>query len=177
MHLKKPTQINRYMTALTQKTKLPFVCLLILFDSMRSLMKLFTITALLVISKVAFAETIRIEFTENDSFSVEVAHIDIGDTIEWLPKNDGYNVKFFVVPEMNSLPATSEIDDAHSVVFTVSGIYLYGCTPHADMGMIALIIVGNDYHNLEALENTKLSRVAKTVLKRLITITQSAPKS
>ena len=78
---------------------------------------------------------------------------------------------------MNSLPATSEIDDAHSVVFTVSGIYLYGCTPHADMGMIALIIVGNDFHNLEALKNTKLSRVAKTVLKRLITIAQSAPKS
>ena len=99
------------------------------------------------------------------------------EKIEWLPKNDGHNVEFFVVPEMNSLPATSEIDDAHSVVFTVSGIYLYGCTPHADMGMIALIIVGNDFHNLEALKNTKLSRVAKTVLKRLITITQSAPKS
>ena len=99
------------------------------------------------------------------------------EKIEWLPKNDGHNVEFFVVPEMNSLPATSEIDDAHSVVFTVSGIYLYGCTPHADMGMIALIIVGNDFHNLEALENTKLSRVAKTVLKRLITIAQSAPKS
>jgi hypothetical protein len=99
------------------------------------------------------------------------------EKIEWLPKNDGHNVEFFVVPEMNSLPATSEIDDAHSVVFTVSGIYLYGCTPHADMGMIALIIVGNNFHNLEALENTKLSRVAKTVLKRLITIAQSAPKS
>ena len=35
--------------------------------------------------KVASAENIQIEFTEDDSYSIEVARIDVGDTIKWLP--------------------------------------------------------------------------------------------
>ena len=41
----------------------------------------------LMLAKAAFAKTIQIEFTEDDSYSIEVAHINIGDTIEWFPKN------------------------------------------------------------------------------------------
>ncbi len=110
----------------------------------------------LIISKVSPAETIKIEFTEDDSYSIEVAHIDVGDTIEWLPKNEGHNVEFLAGPKMNSLPTKSEIDEVHSVVFTVPGVYLYGCTPHGNMGMIGLIIVGNDFHNLEKIKNIEL---------------------
>jgi pseudoazurin len=128
---------------------------------------------LLIISKTSLAGTIQIEFTEHDSYSIEVAYIKIGDTIEWLPKNEGHNVEFLKVPSMNLLPAKSEIDEIHSVVFTVSGVYLYGCTPHQNMGMLGLIIVGNDFHNLEEVKNIQLPSVAKSVLKRLIKISQS----
>ena len=121
----------------------------------------------LMLAKAAFAETIQIEFTEDDSYSIDVAHINIGDTIKWLPKNEGHNVEFFAGPDMNSLPLTSEIDEIHSIVFKVPGVYLYGCTPHADMGMLGLIVVGNDLHNLEAIKSIQLSRVAKSVLQRL----------
>ena len=78
---------------------------------------------------------------------------------------------------MNSLPTKSEIDKVHSVVFTVPGVYLYGCTPHRNMGMLGLIIVGNDFHNLEKIKNVQLSHVATSVLKRLIRIAQSHSKS
>ena len=78
---------------------------------------------------------------------------------------------------MNSLPTKSEIDEVHSVVFTVPGVYLYGCTPHGNMGMIGLIIVGNDFHNLEKIKNIELPLVATSVLKRLIRIAQSHSKS
>ena len=78
---------------------------------------------------------------------------------------------------MNSLPLTSEIDEIHSVVFKVPGVYLYGCTPHADMGMLGLIVVGNDLHNLEAIKNIQLSRVAKSVLQRFIEKARSGAKS
>ena len=132
---------------------------------------------MLIISKVSPAETIKIEFTEDDSYSIEVAHIDVGDTIEWLPKNEGHNVEFLAGPKMNSLPTKSEIDEVHSVVFTVPGVYLYGCTPHGNMGMIGLIIVGNDFHNLEKIKNIELPLVATSVLKRLIRIAQSHAKS
>ena len=144
---------------------------------MRILPTLFSIVILLIISKVSPAETIKIEFTEDDSYSIEVAHIDVGDTIEWLPKNEGHNVEFLAGPKMNSLPTKSEIDEVHSVVFTVPGVYLYGCTPHGNMGMIGLIIVGNDFHNLEKIKNIQLPLIASSVLKRLIRIAQSHSKS
>ena len=144
---------------------------------MRILPTLFSIVILLIISKVYPAETIKIEFTEDDSYSIRVAHIDVGDTIEWLPKNEGHNVEFLAGPKMNSLPTKSEIDEVHSVVFKVPGVYLYGCTPHRNMGMLGLIIVGNDFHNLEKIKNIELPLVATSVLKRLIRIAQSHAKS
>ena len=51
----------------------------------------------LFFSTCAFATTIQIEFTPYDSYSLEVAKIDVGDTIEWLPKNEGHNVEFLGV--------------------------------------------------------------------------------
>ena len=144
---------------------------------MRILPTLFSIVILLIISKVSPAETIKIEFTEDDSYSIEVANIAVGDTIEWLPKNEGHNVDFLAGPKMNSLPTKSEIDKVHSVIFKVPGVYLYGCTPHRNMGMLGLIIVGNDFHNLEKIKNIQLSHVATSVLKRLIRIAQSHSKS
>ena len=144
---------------------------------MRILPTLFSIVILLIISKVSPAETIKIEFTEDDSYSIEVAHIDVGDTIEWLPKNEGHNIEFLAGPKMNSLPTKSEIDKVHSVIFKVPGVYLYGCTPHRNMGMLGLIIVGNDFHNLEKIKNIELPLVATSVLKRLIRIAQSHSKS
>ncbi len=140
-------------------------------------LKFFIIILSLMLAKAAFAKTIQIEFTEDDSYSIEVAHINIGDTIEWLPKNEVHNVEFFAGPNMNSLSLTSEIDEIHSVVFKVPGVYLYGCTPHADMGMLGLIVVGNDLHNLEAIKSIQLSRVAKSVLQRFIEKARSGAKS
>ena len=57
-----------------------------------------------LVSSFASAETIQIDFTSDDSYSIEVANIGVGDTIEWLPKNEGHNVEFLVVPNMNDLP-------------------------------------------------------------------------
>ena len=138
-------------------------------------MKKLTLTFLICLiflspSKVVLAETIQIEFTENDSYSIEVARIEVGETIEWLPKNKGHNVEFLAGPKMDLLPKRSKIDEVHSVVFKIPGVYLYGCTPHKNMGMLGLIIVGNDFHNIEKVKEIELSRVATSVLARLIEI-------
>jgi len=74
---------------------------------------------------------------------------------------------------MSVLPLKSEMDEMHSLVFIVPGVYLSGCTPHKNMGMLGLIIVGNDFHNLEEVKNIQLPNVAASVLKRLIKISQS----
>ena len=140
---------------------------------MRIVFTLLFFLNLVIISKVALAETIQIEFTENDSYSLEIAYIDAGDTIEWLPKNEGHNVEFIAGPKMDALPNNSKINESHSVLFKTPGIYLYGCTPHLNMGMLGLIIVGNDFHNLNEVNKIELSYVANSVLNRLIRTAQS----
>ena len=144
---------------------------------MRIFLSLFSIIVFLASSKLTLAETIQIEFTEHDSYSIEVAFIDVGDTIKWLPTNKGHNVEFLGGPKMSSLPRKSEIDSFYSVVFQNPGVYLYQCSPHGNMGMLGLIVVDNDFHNLESIEKIKLSRVPASVLKRLIRIAQSKTKS
>jgi pseudoazurin len=140
---------------------------------MRIIFTLLIFLNLVIISKAALAETIQIEFTENDSYSLEIAYIDAGDTIEWLPKNEGHNVEFIVGPKMDELPNNSKMNESHSVLFKTPGVYLYGCTPHLNMGMLGLIIVGNDLHNLNEVNKIELSYVANSVLNRLIKTAQS----
>ena len=130
-----------------------------------------------VISKHVMAEVIQIEFTQFDTFSIELANIGIGDTVEWLPKNKGHNVEFLAGPDMADLPPKSNMNEFHSVRFEKRGVYLYGCTPHLNMGMLGLIVVGNDLHNINEIGNTDLPNVAKSVLMSLIQDAQSSAKS
>ena len=119
------------------------------------------------------ADILKIEFTADDSYSIEVAKIEVGDTIEWLPTNKGHNVEFLAGPNMDSLAEKSELDVSHSVTFSLPGVYLYQCTPHGNMGMLGLIVVGNNFNNLDKIEEVDLSHVAKSVLQRLIRIAKS----
>ena len=99
-------------------------------------------------AKQVMAEVIQIEFTQFDTFSIEVANIGVGDTVEWLPKNKGHNVEFLAGPDMADLPPKSNMNEFHSVRFEKQGVYLYGCSPHLNMGMLGLILVGSDLHNI-----------------------------
>ena len=133
----------------------------------------FIITHSLVFLNFVVADTIKIDFTSDDTYSIEVAEIDVGDTIEWLPKNKGHNVEFLAGPNMKALPEKSDLDVSHRITFDLPGVYLYQCTPHGNMGMLGLIIVGNNIDNLDDIEKVELSRVAKSVLQRLIRVAES----
>ena len=95
----------------------------------KALVVLFTTLAM---STDSLAEIIQIEFTQFDTYSIEVAHIGVGDTVEWLPKNKGHNVEFLAGPDMADLPPKSNMNEFHSVRFDKQGVYLYGCTPGDD---------------------------------------------
>ena len=135
------------------------------------------VLAAMLMAKQAMAEVIQIEFTQFDTFSIEAANIGVGDTVEWLPKNKGHNVEFLAGPDMADLPPKSNMNEFHSVRFEKQGVYLYGCTPHLNMGMLGLIVVGNDLHNIDEIGNTNLPNVAKSVLMSLIQDAQSSAKS
>ena len=128
---------------------------------------------LLANPKVALTEIIRIEFTEFDTYSREIVHINVGDTVEWYPTNEGHNVEFIITPRMASSPEKSKMNEFYSQVFKVPGIYLYGCTPHLNTGMLGVIVVGDDFHNFNDTEEIDLSPVAKSVLRRLVTRAKS----
>ena len=138
---------------------------------MRLLVFLFFL--ILLSSQVVVAETVKIEFTANDSYSIEVANIGVGDTIEWLPKNEGHNVEFLAGPNMEALPEKSDLNVRYAITFDLPGVYLYQCTPHGNMGMLGLIVVDNNFDNLSNIEEVELSRVAKSVLQRLIRVAKS----
>ena len=139
---------------------------------MHILLYIFSLIFLLIISNPVYSKTIQIDFTPYETYSIEVAHIDVGDTIEWLPNAD-HNVEFLGGPDMNSLPEKSKFNVFYSVNFNTPGVYLYHCTPHGNMGMLGLVVVGNNFNNLKDIEKIQLSPVAKSVLQKLIKISKS----
>ena len=62
----------------------------------------------------AFAEDISIDMLNKRDdgakmvYSEDVARIDVGDTITWLPKSKGHNVQFIAGPEGWELPKKSK---------------------------------------------------------------------
>ena len=77
-------------------------------------------------------------------------------------------MEFIITPRTVSLPEKSKVNEFYSLVFEEPGIYVYGCTPHLNTGMLGLIVVGNDFHNIEDITQADLSPVAQSVLNRLM---------
>tara|TARA_B100001057_G_C22235506_1_gene713688 strand:+ start:117 stop:545 length:429 start_codon:yes stop_codon:yes gene_type:complete len=103
------------------------------------------------------------------AYSEDIARIDVGDTITWLPAKKGHNVEFRVGPDGVKLPKKSKMNKEFSMTFDTPGIYYYWCTPHKSMGMIGLVVVGDDISNKDDIAKTKTSGKSKKKLKKLLT--------
>ena len=101
-------------------------------------------------------------------YSVDVAEINSGDTITWLPASKGHNVHFIAGPEGWDLPKKSKNNKEVAITFDTPGVHLYQCTPHASMGMIALVVVDGDTSNLDAITKKKIRGKSKKKLKSLL---------
>ena len=74
-------------------------------------------------------------------YSEDIAAIDVGDTITWVPTSKGHNVQFIAGPDGWDIPKKSKNGKEVAITFDVPGVYVYVCTPHATMGMIGLVTV------------------------------------
>ena len=101
-------------------------------------------------------------------YSEDIARINVGDTITWLPASKGHNVHFIAGPDGWELPKKSKNNKEVAISFDTPGVYLYQCTPHASMGMIALVIVGEDTSNLDTIAKAKVRGKSKRKLKKLL---------
>ena len=131
-------------------------------------MRILAALLLIGLASEAWAEDLFIDMTTDDAFSVRVAHIEVGQTITWLPISKGHNVEFATGPSGVKLPPKSKLSKEVSVKFIETGAYLYWCKPHKDTGMLGLIVVGNDLSNLSEIAAVKISRQSESVLQALV---------
>ena len=124
-----------------------------------------TVAVIATLSVPAFAADMTIDMLNKRD---DIAHVDVGDTITWNPKSKGHNVHFIAGPEGWDLPKKSKNNKEVSITFDTPGIYLYQCTPHATMGMIAMVVVGHDMSNLDDIKSTKIRGKSKRKFSELL---------
>ena len=132
-----------------------------------------SVFAVVFVSSMAYSADMSIDMLnklgkEKMVYSVDVAEIEAGDTITWLPATKGHNVHFIAGPDGWDLPKKSKNNKEVAITFDTPGIYLYQCTPHASMGMIGLVIVGGDTSNIDAIAKAKVRGKSKKKLKKLL---------
>jgi pseudoazurin len=135
-------------------------------------MKYLAIAISLFMSTSAFAADMTIEMLNKDAngntmvYSEDIARIDVGDTITWVPTSKGHNVEMISSP--NEMTFKSKNGKEATITFDVPGIYYYWCTPHKGMGMIGLVVVGGDTSNIDNVAQAKAMGKSKKKLKKLL---------
>ena len=103
-------------------------------------------------------------------YSEDVLKVEVGDTVVWKPKDKGHNVEFIIGPDAIELPKKSRINQEFTYTFEKSGVYFYQCTPHKSMGMIAVIIVGDDLTNLDQVKSVRVFGKSKRKLEEILSL-------
>ena len=103
-------------------------------------------------------------------YSEDVLKVEVGDTVVWKPKDKGHNVEFIIGPDAVELPKKSRINQEFTYTFEKSGVYFYQCTPHKSMGMIAVIIVGEDLTNLDQVKSVRVFGKSKRKLEEILSL-------
>ena len=98
-------------------------------------------------------------------YSQDIARIDVGDTITWTPNSKGHNVEFIAGPDGWEAPKKSKLSKEYAFTFDTPGVYLYQCTPHKSMGMIAVVVVGDGDNDISG---AKVKGKSKKKLKALL---------
>ncbi|MFB1024311.1 MAG: plastocyanin/azurin family copper-binding protein [Octadecabacter sp.] len=126
--------------------------------------KLLMTAALLVGSTVpAFAETIEIQLlNENEAgdrmvFSQELIRAEVGDVIRFIATDRSHNAQSV----RNALPEGQEafrgrMNQDVEYIVTETGLTAVVCQPHESMGMVALIVVGDDLSNAQDILDARI---------------------
>ena len=102
-------------------------------------------------------------------FEPGVIKAKVGDTVKFVPTNKGHNAEAI----KDLLPAGAEafkggMGKEIVVTFTTPGAYGVKCAPHLGMGMVALVVVGTDPVDLDAVKAVKLPKKAQERMTAII---------
>ena len=98
-------------------------------------------------------------------YSADIARVEVGTSITWIPTSKGHNVEFIAGPDGWDLPKKSKNGKEVTITFDTPGVYLYQCKPHKTMGMIALVVVGEGDNDVSG---AKVKGKSKKKLKELL---------
>ena len=135
-------------------------------------MKFFLSALIALFVTPAMAADVTIEMLNKDAdgnkmvYSQEIAQINSGDTITWVPTSKGHNVEIIASP--NGMKYKSKNNKEAKITFDQPGIYYYWCTPHKGMGMIGLVVVDGDLSNKDDVAKAKALGKSKKKLKALL---------
>ena len=102
-------------------------------------------------------------------YSEDITRIEVGDTVTWVTTSKGHNVEFIAGPDGWKAPKKSKLNKEVAITFDTPGVYLYQCSPHKTMGMIAIVVVGKpDGEAKDRLKDVKVKGKSKKKLKELL---------
>ena len=138
--------------------------------------KLLLSAALIVVSSAAaFAETIEIQMLNvNEAgdkmvFSQELIRAELGDVIKFVPTDKSHNAQSV----KNALPDgqkkfKGKMNKEIEYLVTEAGLTAVVCQPHQTLGMVALIVVGNDVSNAQDILDARVRGKGKIKIAALI---------
>jgi len=136
-----------------------------------------TIGLLLAMATSAFAESATVEMWNKDPddkkrkmvFSEEIVVVEPGESVTWLATDKGHNVQMIDGPDGVDLPKKSKLSKDVTLTFDEPGVYVYVCTPHASMGMIGIVVVGElTQEGIDAVRDAKVRGKSKKKFKTLL---------
>jgi pseudoazurin len=95
-------------------------------------------------------------------FEPDFIKIAPGDSVTFVPTDKSHNVETFkgLIPD-GAAEFKSKPSERFQVKFDIPGAYVVKCTPHFAMGMVALIQVGDNPANLDAIKAAKVPNLAR----------------
>ena len=136
-----------------------------------------TLGLLMAMATSAFAESATVEMWNKDPddkkrkmvFSQEIVTIEPGESVTWLATDKGHNVEMIDGPDGYKLPKKSKLSKDVTLTFDQPGVYVYVCTPHASMGMIGIVVVGElTQEGIDAVRDAKVKGKSKKKFKALL---------
>ncbi|MCA0929615.1 plastocyanin/azurin family copper-binding protein [Ruegeria profundi] len=111
----------------------------------------------------ALADIIEIEMLNKNEdgdrmiFSQELIRAEVGDIIRFVPTDKSHNAQSVkdALPEGQE-PFRGRVNQAIEYEVTKTGLTAVVCLPHQAMGMVALVVVGDDLSNADDILNARV---------------------
>jgi pseudoazurin len=108
-------------------------------------------------------------------YSPAFLQVEPGDTIQFVNADPGHNAATIdgAVPEGGETFA-GKINEEIEVTLSEEGLYAYKCTPHYTLGMVGLILVGDEAPNMDAIAEQRFPGRAGRVMDDLMAQARTA---